>query len=185
MKIYRKQDFPVGEIRRFMEPGPVVLVSSVWKGERNIMTMGWHMVMGFEPSLIGCFIWEDNHSFRLIRKSKECVINVPTVDLAEVAVGIGNCSGADVDKFDTFGLTPAPAAKVKAPLIGECFANLECKLIEPRMINRYSLFIFEVVKAHAPARPKFPATIHYRGDGQFMASGATLNLRRLFLPGRL
>ena len=82
MKIYDKESFPVGNIRRFLEPGPIVLVSSAWKGKTNIMTMGWHMVMEFEPSLIGCYIWSENHSFDMVRNSKECVINIPTVDLA-------------------------------------------------------------------------------------------------------
>ena len=63
MKTYRKEDFPLTKIRRFLEPGPVVLVSSAHKGERNIMTMGWHMMLGFEPALVGCFIWDQNHSF--------------------------------------------------------------------------------------------------------------------------
>ena len=74
MKPLRKKDFPVSEIRRFLEPGPIVLVSSAWQGQTNIMTMGWHMVMGFTPSLIGCYIWDENHSFEMIRRSKQCVI---------------------------------------------------------------------------------------------------------------
>src|SRR5688572_12893186 len=109
----KKHDCPVDDVRRFLEPGPIVLVSSYWKGKTNIMTMGWHMVMGEEPSLVGCFIWDRNHSFAMIRKSRECVINVPSVDLATAVVGIGNTSGSDVDKFAQFGLTPAPARKVK------------------------------------------------------------------------
>ena len=185
MRSYRKRDFPVDEIRRFMEPGPIVLVSSAWRSKQNIMTMGWHMVMGFTPSLIGCYIWDENYSFELIRKSKECVFNIPTAGMSEIVVGIGNCSGRTVDKFEEFGLTPLRAAKVKAPLIKECYANLECRLIESSMIRRYSLFIFEVVKAHAPVRPKYPETIHYRGDGQFMVAGENLNLRRHFRPEML
>src|SRR5882724_4114097 len=99
MKGYEKTDFPVAEIRRFLEPGPVVLVSSAYRGQTNIMTMGWHMVMEFEPSLVGCYIWSENHSFQMIRKSKECVINIPTTALAAKVVGIGNSSGHDIDKF--------------------------------------------------------------------------------------
>jgi flavin reductase (DIM6/NTAB) family NADH-FMN oxidoreductase RutF len=74
MKTFKKSSFPVSDIRRFLEPGPIVLVSSASKGQTNIMTMGWHMVMGFEPSLVGCYIWEENHSFGMIRSSKTCVI---------------------------------------------------------------------------------------------------------------
>ena len=183
MKSYAKKDFPVSEVRRFIEPGPIVLVSSAWKGETNIMTMGWHMIMEFEPSLIGCYIWDQNHSHNLIRKSKECVINIPTADLASTVVKIGNCSGRDVNKFETFKLTPQSADKVKAPLIKECYANLECKLFDSSLINKYTLFIFEVVKAHVATSPKFPRTIHYRGDGLFMVSGPTISkYRALFKP---
>src|SRR4030081_886536 len=115
MKPFKKIDFPVSNIRRFLEPGPIVLVSSAWKGEANIMTMGWHMVMEFQPSLIGCYIWNANHSFELIRKSRECVINIPTVALAKKVVDIGNTSGRDVDRFKTFGLTAEQGVHVKAP----------------------------------------------------------------------
>jgi flavin reductase (DIM6/NTAB) family NADH-FMN oxidoreductase RutF len=94
MRIPKKRDFPVAEIRRFLEPGPVVLVSSAWRGETNIMTMGWHTVMEFSPSLVGCVISERNHSFELVRRSRECVINVPTVDMATQVARIGTCSGA-------------------------------------------------------------------------------------------
>lgn len=185
MKVYKKKDFPVSEIRRFLEPGPIVLVSSAWKGEMNIMTMGWHMVMEFSPSLIGCYIWDANHSREMIDRSRQCVINIPTVDLADKVVGIGNCSGAEVDKFKKFRLTAQKADKVKAPLIAECYANLECKLYDGRLRKKYNFFIFEVVKAHALAMPKYPKTIHYRGDGMFMVAGRALNLRRVFRPEML
>jgi flavin reductase (DIM6/NTAB) family NADH-FMN oxidoreductase RutF len=179
--IRRKRDFPVENVRRFLEPGPIVLVSSAWKGRTNIMTMGWHMILEFEPSLIGCYIWSRNHSFDLVKKTKACVINVPTVDLAETVVKIGNCSGRDVDKFSTFGLTPVEAVRVDAPLIGECHSSFECTLVDASLIKRYSLFVFEVVKAHVAPTPKFPRTIHYRGDGTFMLSGSnTARYQRLF-----
>jgi flavin reductase (DIM6/NTAB) family NADH-FMN oxidoreductase RutF len=186
MRTYAKHDFPVSDIRRFLEPGPIVLVSSAWRGEANIMTMGWHMVLEFVPSLVGCMITGGNHSFELIRKARECVINVPTVDLAEQVVGIGNCSGADTDKFARFKLTAQPATKVKAPLIAECYASFECKLADGRMIDRYNMFVFEVVAAHAPRAPRYPRTLHYRGDGVFMLSGEnTARWRKHFRPEML
>ncbi len=185
MRRYRKHDFPVSEIRRFLEPGPVVLVSSAWKGERNVMTMGWHMVMEFVPSLVGCLISSANHSFGMVRRSHECVINVPTADMAAAVAGVGNCSGRDTDKFAKFELTATAADTVAAPLIAECYASLECRLADGRMIDRYNLFVFEVVKAHAATRPKYPETLHYRGDGMFMVAGRSLNLRSKFRPGML
>jgi flavin reductase (DIM6/NTAB) family NADH-FMN oxidoreductase RutF len=176
----RKRDFPVSGIRRFLEPGPVVLVSSAWRGRTNIMTVGWHTVMEFSPSLVGCVISEGSHSFEMIRRSRQCVINVPDAQLAKTVVGIGNCSGADMDKFDAFGLTAVEAAEVDAPLVGECFVNLECRLADARLVRAYNFFVFEVVKAHAAATSREPRTIHYRGDGRFMLSGRALNLRRHF-----
>jgi flavin reductase (DIM6/NTAB) family NADH-FMN oxidoreductase RutF len=183
---YTKQDFPVANVRRFLEPGPIVLVSSAWKGRANIMTMGWHMVMEFQPSLIGCFIWDQDYSFELVRKSKECVINVPTVDLAPTVVRIGNTSGRDIDKFKEFGLTAEPGEAVSAPLIRECYASFECRLVDSSLIRKYSLFVLEVVKAHVATAPRYPKTIHYRGDGVFMISGEnTARYRKLFRPGML
>ena len=114
MNIYKKKNLPLAEIRRHLEPGPIVLVTSSWKQQTNIMTMGWHTVMEFTPSLVGCIIASGNHSFEMIRKSGECVINIPTVALIDEIVGIGNYSGADVDKFERFGLTATKAEKVGA-----------------------------------------------------------------------
>jgi flavin reductase (DIM6/NTAB) family NADH-FMN oxidoreductase RutF len=183
LRRFRKADFPVDQIRRFMEPGPIVLVSSAYRGEQNIMTLGWHMVMEFRPSLVGCIIASSNHSFGLIRRSRQCVINVPTVDIAEEVVGIGNCSGAEVDKFSRFGLTPEPAEIVTAPLIAECFASFECRLADASLVRSYNMFILEVVKAHVAATPRLPRTLHYRGDGNFMLSGIeTGRYRDLFRP---
>jgi flavin reductase (DIM6/NTAB) family NADH-FMN oxidoreductase RutF len=185
MPRYKKRDFPVSKIRRFLEPGPIVLVSSAWKGRMNIMTMGWHMVMEFEPSRVGCFITDGNHSYEMIRRSKECVLNIPTLDLVEKVVGIGNSTGAEIDKFATFELTPQRARTVDAPLIKECYANFECKLVDRSLLRKYGLFVLEVVKAHVATSPKYPRTIHYRGDGVFMVSGRHINLRSKFRPENL
>jgi flavin reductase (DIM6/NTAB) family NADH-FMN oxidoreductase RutF len=185
MKHYKKGDFPVSNIRRVLEPGPIVLVSSCSNGRNNIMTMGWHMVIEFTPALIGCLISSGNCSHRMIRDSGECVVNVPELPIAAKVAKIGNCSGAQVDKFAKFKLTADEAEEVDAPLIRECYANLECRLHDDALIDRYNVFIFEVVKAHAPTRPKYPKTIHYRGEGHFMVSGRALDLRRHFRSAML
>src|SRR5262249_25258879 len=112
MSRYTKKDFPTHNVRRFLEVGPIVLVSSAHKGKTNIMTMGWHMVMEFSPSLVGCLISSANHSFEMIKASRQCVINLPTEDLAATVVKIGNTSGRDIDKFETFGLSPRLAEEV-------------------------------------------------------------------------
>ena len=185
MKSFRKKDFPVSDVRRFIEPGPIVLVSSRWKDETNIMTMGWHMIMEFSPSLIGCYIWDQNHSREMVRKSKECVINIPTYDLIRKVIAIGNSTGGEIDKFKEFKLTPVQGSRVKAPLIKECYANLECRLHDAKLVDKYSLFVWEVVKVHVAVSPRVPRTIHYRGEGRFMVSGREVDYARYFKPEML
>ena len=182
MKTYRMQDYPLAQMRRHLETGPIVLVSSHWKGKNNIMTMGWHMMLEFTPALFGCCISEGNHSFEMIRQSGECVINVPTIDLAEAVVGVGNTTGAKIDKFKHFELTPGAATRVAAPLIAECYASFECRLAEGSLIPSHNLFIWEVVKAHVSPATKNPRTLHYRGEGEFMVAGRTISLRDKFRP---
>lgn len=185
MKLYDKRDYPLSEIRRHLEPGPIVLVSSAHDGRSNIMTMGWHMMLGFTPALFGCYIWSHNHSHDLITRSRACVINVPTFELLDTAVAIGNSTGAEIDKFETYGLTAVEAEKVAAPLIGECYASFECELEDDSLAAAQNLFIWRVVKAHVAASPKNPRTFHYRGDGEFMVAGRTVSRRSAFKPEML
>ncbi|MEF2071035.1 flavin reductase family protein [Consotaella aegiceratis] len=180
IKILKKRDFPVSQVRRYLEPGPIVLVSSKWRDKTNIMTLGWHTVLEFSPSLAGLMISGGNHSFRMIRESGECVINLPTTALTDTVAGIGNTTGATIDKFAEFGLTAQEASEVGAPLIGECHANFECRLHDDALVERYNFFIFEVVKAHVAPSPEHPETLHYTGDGVFMVSGEIIDRRSLF-----
>lgn len=149
----------------------------------NIFTMGWHCMMGYD--MIGCYIWDADYSHNMIKHSKECVINVPEVHLLDTAVRIGNTTGAEIDKFAEFGLTPVPAKHVNAPLIKECFANFECKIMDSHLIREYNFFILQVVAAHVATSPKYPKTFHYTGDGVFMLSGAHASRRKLFKPEML
>lgn len=185
MTALRKSDFPLIDVRQHLETGPIVLVTSAWKGETNIMTMGWHMMMQFSPALFGCYIWTGNHSYELIRNSQQCVINIPTVELADQVVAVGNSTGSAIDKFAAFGLTPTPADRVKAPLIKECYANFECQLFDSNLVGEYGLFVWEVVRAHVALSVKEPKTLHYRGQGQFMVAGETLDFHEQFRPQNL
>jgi flavin reductase (DIM6/NTAB) family NADH-FMN oxidoreductase RutF len=181
----RKIDLPVDRVRAYLEPGPIVLVSSCHNGERNVMTMGWHTVMAFTPSLVGCVIAGANHSFDLIRGSGACVINLPTIAMIDTVVAIGNSSGRDIDKFAEFDLATEPGEAVAAPLLTQCHANFECRIADDALIDRYNFFIFEVIKAHIAPRPKNPTTLHYTGDGVFLQSGKVVSRRSDFRPGML
>jgi flavin reductase (DIM6/NTAB) family NADH-FMN oxidoreductase RutF len=171
-----KRSLPLSRVYGLIEPGPVVMVSTASRGQANIMTMSWHTMMEFEPPLVGCVISNRNATFDILKKTRECVINIPTRELVNEAVGCGNTSGRTVDKFKTFHLTPVAAAYVKAPLIDECYANLECKVVDASMVSKYNFFILEVLKAWIDPSKKDPRTIHHRGKGMFMIDGKTIKL---------
>ena len=171
------KDLPLSKVYQLLEPGPVVLLTTARKGRANVMTLSWHMMVEFEPPLVACVVSNRNHSFAALRATKECVIAVPALELAPKVVGVGNCSGRDVEKFARFGLTPAPAERVAPPLVAECFANLECKVADTRFLNKYSVFVLEVLKAWTDPAQKNPKTIHHRGCGRFTVDGETIRLK--------
>lgn len=181
---YDKRDFPLGRVREHLETGPVVLVTSSLHGRPNVMTMGWHTMMQFSPALLGCYLWEGNRSHAAIVETRECVINVPTVEIVDQVVEIGNMHADDGDKFAATGLTVAPGARVSAPQIAECYASFECKLYEDRMVDDYSFFIWEIVTASV-APVEGPKTLHYRGQGKFMIAGEEVSLADRFRPENL
>jgi flavin reductase (DIM6/NTAB) family NADH-FMN oxidoreductase RutF len=171
-----KRALPLGRVYRLLEPGPVVLLTTAHAGCANVMTMSWLTMMDFEPPLVGCVVSDRNFSFGLLRASTQCVINIPQAKLARQVVGCGNCSGRRTDKFARFGLTPVPASKVAAPLIDECFANLESRVVDSRWAKRYCFFVLEVVKAWIDPAVTAPRTLHHRGRGEFMVAGRTIRL---------
>jgi flavin reductase (DIM6/NTAB) family NADH-FMN oxidoreductase RutF len=170
------KNLPLSKVYQLLEPGPVVLLTTQRRGRANVMTMSWHMMVEFEPPLIACIVSDANHSFAALRSTRECVIAVPAVALARKVVKIGNCSGRDLDKFAEFGLTKLPAARVAPPLVGECFANLECRVVDTRLVNSYNLFILEVVKAWTDPAQRSPKTIHHQGYGKFAVDGRVITV---------
>ena len=171
-----KKTFPLSEVYRLLEPGPVVLLTTARTGRPNVMPMSWHLMMEFTPPLVGCVVSNGNYSFATLKTTKECVINIPTVELAKTVVACGNTSGGGVDKFKKFGLTPQPSTCVKAPLIAECYASLECQAVDVKLVTKYNFFVLEVVQAWVDPARKNPRTIHHQGEGEFMVAGRTLHL---------
>jgi flavin reductase (DIM6/NTAB) family NADH-FMN oxidoreductase RutF len=159
-----------------MEPGPVVLVTTHDGRKNNIMTLSWTMVVDFTPAFaITTGPW--NHSYAALRKSRECVISIPTVDLIDKVVGVGTCSGADTDKFEKFGLTPLQGKHVKAPLIKECMANIECRVVD--IVKKHNIVVLEGVAAYFDSSRKEKRTLHAVGDGTFVVDGRTLDRRKM------
>jgi len=172
-----KTELPLTQVYGLLEPGPIVLLSTARAGRFNVMPMSWHTIMEFVPPLVGCVVSNANYTFKVLRQTGECVINIPTVDLARKMVKCGNASGQSVDKFRKFGLTPLPGTVVKAPLVAECYANLECKVVDQKLVTQYNFFVLEVVKAWINPRCKRPQTLHHQGEGMFFVPG-----RRIKLP---
>jgi len=171
------KELSLSKVYQLLEPGPVVLLTTARNGRANVMTMSWHMMIEFEPPQIACVVSNANYSFAALRETGECVIAIPARKLASKVVNVGNSSGRDIDKFAAFRLTKIPAARVKPPLVAECFANLESKVTDRRFVNKYNLFILEVLKAWIDPAQKNPKTIHHRGYGTFVVDGPTIKLK--------
>ena len=170
------REMELGKAFTLMEPGPVVLVTTHNGKKHNIMTISWTMVLDFTPAFAICTgAW--NYSFAALRKHRECVIAIPTVDLLDQVVGIGTCSGTDTDKFAKFGLTHEPGKLVKAPLIKECLANIECKVVD--MVSKHNLIVLEGVAAYKNTARKEKRTLHAVGDGTFIVDGDKLDRKKL------
>jgi len=159
-----------------LEPGPVVLVTTRDGKKNNIMTISWTMVLDFTPVFaITTGNW--NHSFKALRKTRECVIAIPTVDLLDQVVGIGTCSGADTDKFARFKFTALRGKVVKAPLIKECWANIECKVVD--IVTKHHIVVLEGLVAHMDSARGEKRTLHAVGDGTFVVDGRRLDRRKM------
>jgi flavin reductase (DIM6/NTAB) family NADH-FMN oxidoreductase RutF len=159
-----------------IEPGPVVLVTTHDGSKNNVMTISWTMVLDFAPVFaITTGGW--NYSFAALRTTRECVIAVPTVDLLDRVVGIGTCSGADTDKFAKFKLTALSGKVVKAPLIAECLANIECKVAD--IIRKHNIVVLEAVAAHIDSARKEKRMVHAVGDGTFIVDGRRFDRRKM------
>jgi flavin reductase (DIM6/NTAB) family NADH-FMN oxidoreductase RutF len=159
-----------------IESGPVVLVTTHSGHKANIMTISWTMVMDFTP-IFAITTGEWNYSFAALRKNKECVIAIPTVDMLDKVVGIGTCSGTDTDKFAKFKLTPVQGKVVRAPLIKECFANMECKVID--IVTKHNIVVLEAVAAYKDTARKEQRMVHAVGDGTFIVDGRKIDRRKM------
>lgn len=166
----------LSKVFTLIEPGPVVLVTTNDGKKNNIMTISWIMVMDFTPRF-AITTGEWNYSFSALRKTRECVIAIPTVDMLDKVVGIGTCTGAETDKFTRFRLTPVAGKVVKAPLIKECLAGIECRVID--IVRKHDIVVLEAVAAYVDTSRKEKRTVHAVGDGTFIVDGRRLDRRKL------
>ncbi|MFS8102130.1 flavin reductase family protein [Lentzea alba] len=169
-------EYPISDVHRLIEPGPVVMVSTFDGHRANLMTNGFNMPIA-HGALIGLIVGPWDHSYDALRSTGECVIAIPSIDLAERVVGVGNTSGRGTDKWRRFGLTPSPATVVRAPLVAECFANIECTVADDRLVDDYHLWILRGERAWFDAAKRGAGEFHHRGDGTFSANASTVDLR--------
>lgn len=166
----------LGRAFTLLEPGPVVLLTTRDGQKNNVMTLSWTMVLDFTPRFaITTGAW--NFSYAALRANRECVLALPGLDLLDQVVGVGTCSGADTDKFARFGLTPLPGKFVRAPLIKECLAHIECRVLE--FIDAYSIVVLEGLAAYREAARPERRTLHAVGDGTFVVDGERLDRRKM------
>ena len=135
---------------RPIHPSPAGLVTSISvDGRPNIITLGEIFNISIaSPVIVGIAIRKERYSHELISATREYVVNLPTVGMAETVDLCGSVSGRDVDKFTKFGLTPVEADEVSPPLIAECPMNIECRLIGIQEIGDHDLFLGQVVAVH-------------------------------------
>ncbi|MDD2882185.1 MAG: flavin reductase family protein [Rhodoferax sp.] len=169
-------EMKLNKVFTLMESGPVVLVTTHDGHKNNIMTISWTMVMDFTP-VFAITTGEWNHSFAALRKNRECVIAIPTVDMLDKVVGIGTCSGADTDKFEKFKLTPMLGKVVRSPLIKECLANIECRVID--IVEKHNIVVLEAVAACFDTARKEKRMVHAVGDGTFVVDGRKIDRRKM------
>lgn len=159
-----------------IESEPVVLVTTFDGNRNNIMTISWTMVLDFAPVFaITTGAW--NHSFAALQGTRECVIAIPTVDPLDRVIGIGTCSGTDIDKFAEFKLTALPGKLVKAPLIKECLANIECRVVD--LVDRHNIVVLQAVGAYSDPARKEKRMLHAVGDGTFIVDGRRLDRKKM------
>ncbi|MCJ7764520.1 MAG: flavin reductase family protein, partial [Thiovulaceae bacterium] len=163
---------PIAKAFTLIEPGPVVFITTNDGEKNNIMTM----VMDFTPIFaITTGPW--NYSYAALQETGECVIAIPTMDMIDQVVGVGTCSGVDTDKFEKFGLTPVKGKQVGAPLIKECLANIECKVVD--IIEKHNIVVLEGIAAYFDSSREEKRTLHAVGDGTFIVDGDKLDRKEM------
>jgi flavin reductase (DIM6/NTAB) family NADH-FMN oxidoreductase RutF len=174
-------EYPLEKAFMLIEPGPVVLVTTAGehRGDHpNVMTITWKMVLDFSPRFaLSTGPW--NYTFETMMENRECVIAVPSVEMSETVVRIGSCSSRDVDKFEEFGLTAVDASLVGAPLVEECYANLECTVVD--YVEEPGLVVLQCVKAWVDEKAGHPKFFHAIGDGTFTVDGETISHREIMV----
>lgn len=176
-----KRPLDVARMTRLVNHGPTVLVSSRYGESCNIVTLAWTTPVSANPPLLAIAVAPARFSHDLIARSGEFVVNVPGAELLDAVWYCGTESGRDVDKFAGAGLTKEDGSKVASPLVTECFANIECRVVDSPSLGDHTLFVGEAVAARVEP-DAFDGylrladgchTLHHLGGREFLTSGGT------------
>ncbi len=144
----------MNSLKRELKPGtvlipcPAIIVSVGDEKESNLITLSWAANLCSRPPRMGIGVVPKRHSYGLLKRVGDFVINVPSRDQIEAVVLCGTRSGRDVDKFEATGFTSSPSTQITSPMIEECPLNIECKTWKIIEVGSHHLFIADVVAAH-------------------------------------
>ena len=145
-------------MRRSLEPedalrllggGPVVLVTTRWRAQTDVMPAIWTTPLSRRPPLIGVVVHPSRHTYDMIRFSEQFALNFPGPELIDHAHYFGTVSGVDVGKLELSKLPTFRASKIDAPLIENCLAHIECGLEDSLRLGDHTLFIGRVLVVQA------------------------------------
>jgi flavin reductase (DIM6/NTAB) family NADH-FMN oxidoreductase RutF len=137
------------DARRILNPGPVAIVTTAWRGTTNAAPVAWTAPLSMEPPLVGCVIHPNRHTAAMIRFSEEFAINIPGPALVKQTAFLGTLSGVDTDKLEAAGLQTFSGLRVEAPLIEDCLAWIECGVQDVIAAGDHTMFVGRVLKVHA------------------------------------
>jgi flavin reductase (DIM6/NTAB) family NADH-FMN oxidoreductase RutF len=176
-----KRRLDVARMARLVNHGPTVLVSCGAGVSANVITLAWVSPVSIDPPMLAIAVAPARHSHRLISRSREFVVNVPSPRMLDAVWFCGTRSGRDVSKFQEAGLTASPARAIEAPLVGECFGHIECRVVKATTAGDHTVFVGEAVAASVEAEA-FDGhltlsgryhTLHHLGGPRFVTSAGT------------
>lgn len=181
-----RHSIPELDARRLLGGGPVVLVTTAWRGNYNVMPAVFVTPLSFEPPLIGLAVHPSRHTHDMIKYSEEFALNIPGREQLHHCQYLGSVSGRDADKFELTRLPTFRARKVDAPLLEGCVGYIECGLEDALTLGDHTLFVGKVVAAQAE-KEAFDETwlltdpdlkpLHYLGLNYYALLGERLEAR--------
>lgn len=145
-----RKPIPLEVAYRLINPGPLVLVSSLSGKRAGLTPIAWHMPVSDDPPIIALTIWEGHFIHKAILETGDFVINIPSSAMAETVRKLGSVSGKKIDKFKKYGLAKKAAQKVKSPRLKSAIAVIECKLRRDEALRKkYNIILGDVVYAEA------------------------------------